>query len=346
MGAVVFVEVLDRRGVVRNRTAVADLPATIGRAYTNALILDDRFVCPEHARLVRDDQGWLALEDLGSVNGIYEAGRRERMRRVALRSGAVVRIGQTRLRFVHPETTVPDAVPDTAADPAIERLARSGRVVVALVTALTAWLALSTYLGSYEGNTAADVIGVVIGVLLLLVLWAGAWAVPSRIVVQRFEFVPHLVVVAAIVLSATLYGQASDYLLFLFPWTGLAGALVVFGLLLGVLLIYGHLLFASTLTRRRRIAWAAGVVLVLVALTGLFGLALEDEFSEYTEEPGALKPVPARLIPARPAAEYMASLNELQGEVDELAVKEGAGPTGSSGERLSGADRIRMGMKE
>jgi hypothetical protein len=346
VGTVVFVEVLDRRGGVRSRTAVADLPTTIGRAYTNALILDDRFVCPEHARLVRDDQGWLALEDLDSVNGIYEAGRRERMRRVVIRSGTVVRVGQTRLRFVHPETAVPNAVPDNAADPGIERLARSRRVVVALVTALTAWLALSTYLGSYEGNTAADVIGVVIGVLLLLVLWAGAWAVPSRIVVQRFEFVPHLAVVAAIVLSATLYGQASDYLLFLFPLTGLAGVLVVFGLLLGVLLIYGHLLFASTLTRRRRVAWSAGVVLVLVALTGLLGLALEDEFKEYTEEPGALKPVPISLIPARPAVEYMASLNELQGEVDELAVEENGGPTGSSDERPSGADRSQMGMKE
>ncbi|MGD8867252.1 MAG: hypothetical protein PVI01_06470, partial [Gemmatimonadales bacterium] len=71
-----------------------------------------------------------------------------------------------------------------------------------------------------------------------------------------------------------------------------------------------------------------------------------DEFKEYTEEPGALKPVPISLIPARPAVEYMASLSELQGEVDELAVKEKGGPTGSSDERPSGADRSQMGMKE
>lgn len=333
MGAVVFVEVLDRRGGVRSRTALADLPATIGRAYSNALILDDRFICPEHARLVSDDQGWLALEDLDSVNGMYQAGRKERVERVALRSGSVVRIGQTRLRFVHPETAVPDAVPDNAADPAIERLARSGRVAVSLTVAVTAWLALSTYLGSYEGDTVADVIGVVIGVLLLLMLWAGVWAVPSRIVVQRFEFVPHLAVVAAIALSATLYGQASEYVLFLFPWTALAGVFLVFGLLLGVLLIYGHLLFASTMTRRRRIAWSAGVMFVLVALTGLLGLAMEDEFSEYTEEPGFLKPVPAKLIPARPAEEYMTSLDELQVQVDELAVEDSTGPLNSAIER-------------
>lgn len=319
MGAIVFVEVLDRRGGVRDRVALDGLPATIGRAYTNALILDDRFVSPVHALLVRDDPGWLALEDLDSANGIYEHGRRERVKRIAMRSGAVVRIGQTRLRFVHPETSVPDALPDRTADSAIERLARSRRFAAAVSVTLVAWLALSTYLGSYEGNTSAGVIGVVVGVPVMLALWAGIWAVPSRIVVQRFEFAPHLAVVSAVALSGALYGQASDYLLFLFPSTSLAGVLVVLGLAFAVLLIYGHLLFASTLTRRGRIAWSVGVVLVLFALGGLVGLALEEEFSEYTEEPGTLKPAPANLIPAARAEDYITSLESLQDEVDEFA---------------------------
>lgn len=319
MGAVVFVEVLDRRGGVRNRIALEHLPITIGRAYTNALILDDRFVSPTHARLVHDDLGWLALEDLDSVNGIYGQGRRERVTRIAIESGTVVRIGQTRLRFVNPETSVPDALPDNTADPTIERLARSRRFAAAVFFTLVVWLAVLTYLGSYEGNTSAGMVGVVVGVPAMLAFWAGIWAVPSRIVVQRFEFGPHLAVVSTIALAATLYGQASDYLLFLFPATSLEGVLVVLGLFLGVLLIYGHLLFASTLTRRRRMAWSVGVVVVLFALGGLVGLAMEDEFSEYTDEPGSLKPVSANLIPAVPAEDYIASLEKLQDEVDELA---------------------------
>lgn len=319
MGAVAFVEVLDRRGSVRDRIALEELPATIGRAYTNALILDDRFVSPMHARLVREDQGWLALEDLESVNGIYEHGRRQRAKRIAIESGTVIRVGQTRLRFVHPETSVPDALPDNTADPTIERLGRSGRFTAAVFLTLVAWLTLLTYLGSYEGNTSVGVVGVVVGVPVMLAIWAGIWAVPSRIVMQRFEFGPHLAVVSAIALSATLYGQASDYLLFLFPSTSLAAVLVVLGLFFAVLLVYGHLVFASTLTRRRRMAWSLGVIIVLFALGGLVGLAMEDEFSEYTDEPGTLKPVPANLIPAVPGEDYVASVEKLQEEVDELA---------------------------
>ena len=322
MEPIAFVEVLDRRGGVRSRVPLWELPATIGRAYSNSLILDDRFACPRHARIVYDDEGWLALEDLGSVNGIYEPGHRERVERVVVRSGTVVRVGHTRLRFVHPETTVPGAVADDSADPEMERFARSRRYAVAVLGVLTAWLALSAYLASFAGNTAAEVIGIVIVVPLMLALWAGGWAVASRIVLQRFEFGPHLAVVCTVALVGAIYGEASSYLLFLFPLKGLAGALVVLGLVVGMLLIYGHLLFASTLTRGRRVAWSVGVVLVLFALGGLVGLAVEEEFSEFTEDPGTLKPVAGSLIPAGPADDYIASLEKLKAQVDEVAARE------------------------
>ncbi len=322
MGAIAFIEVLDRRGSVRSRVLLDHLPATIGRAYSNSLILDDRFVCPWHARLVHDEQGWLALEDLGSVNGIYVPGRRERVKLVALRSGTVVRVGHTRLRFVHPEAAVPSAVQDNAADPGIERFARSRRFAGAVLGVLVAWIAFSTYLGSFAGNTAAEVIGIVIVVPLMLAAWAGVWAVASRIVLQRFEFGPHLAVVSTIALVTVIYSDASNYLLFLFPSTPLAGVLVALGLGITTLLVYGHLLFASMLTRHRRVVWSVGVSLVLFALGGLIGLALEEEFSEYTEDPGALKPVASSLIPAAPADDYIASLEKLKAQVDELAAKE------------------------
>ena len=322
MGAIAIIEVLDRRGSVRSRVLLEDLPATIGRAYSNALILDDRFVCPQHARLVRDDEGWLALEDLNSVNGIYEAGRKERLKRIAVRSGTVVRVGHTRLRFAHPETTVPGAVPDTAADPGMERLARSRRYVVAILGVLVAWLALSAYLASFAGNTAAEVIGIVIVVPMLLALWAGVWALASRIVLQRFEFGPHFAVVSSVALVGAIYGEMSDYLLFLIPVKGLAVGLVAFGLVIVALLIYGHLLFASTLTRRRRVAWSVGVVLVLFVLGSLIGLAMQEGFSEFTEDPGTLKPVASSLIPADPAEDYITSLEELKVRLDALAARE------------------------
>ena len=51
MEGVIFAEVLDRRGQVRQRVRVERFPLTIGRAYSNDLILDDRYGCPQHARV-------------------------------------------------------------------------------------------------------------------------------------------------------------------------------------------------------------------------------------------------------------------------------------------------------
>ncbi len=44
MGKIAFVEILDRRGNVRERVRVDSFPATVGRGYGNAVIVDDRLV--------------------------------------------------------------------------------------------------------------------------------------------------------------------------------------------------------------------------------------------------------------------------------------------------------------
>jgi hypothetical protein len=50
MEPLTFVEILDKRGHVMQRLRVERLPATIGRAYTNDVILDDPFVSAEAAK--------------------------------------------------------------------------------------------------------------------------------------------------------------------------------------------------------------------------------------------------------------------------------------------------------
>ena len=66
----IILEVLDRRGRPLQRLRVETLPLTIGRDLGNDVQLDDPYVCPQHARIVRDPDGRLVVEDLSSVNGL------------------------------------------------------------------------------------------------------------------------------------------------------------------------------------------------------------------------------------------------------------------------------------
>ncbi len=101
MGKIVFVELLDRRGNVRERVRVDSFPATVGRGYANAVIVDDPLVSVEHLRLSLDSEGGVIVEALNTENGTWLSTSRERIERHTISAGgeAMIRIGQTVLRL-------------------------------------------------------------------------------------------------------------------------------------------------------------------------------------------------------------------------------------------------------
>ena len=74
-----------------------DVVTTIGRAASNAVVVDDQFASNEHAMLTFRGRSW-HLEDLGSTNGTYVQGERIEAP-VALVFGDEFTIGRTRLRL-------------------------------------------------------------------------------------------------------------------------------------------------------------------------------------------------------------------------------------------------------
>jgi pSer/pThr/pTyr-binding forkhead associated (FHA) protein len=70
----------------------------IGRVPTNDLVLAERGISSNHARLVFDHNGQLYVEDLGSTNGTFVNGSQvDGLSPVAF--GDEIQIGQVRLRL-------------------------------------------------------------------------------------------------------------------------------------------------------------------------------------------------------------------------------------------------------
>jgi pSer/pThr/pTyr-binding forkhead associated (FHA) protein len=72
---------------------------TIGRAARADFVVDAPLVSRIHCRLTATGRGDLHVEDLGSTNGTYVNDRR--VRRAALASGDVLRVGRVELTVSH-----------------------------------------------------------------------------------------------------------------------------------------------------------------------------------------------------------------------------------------------------
>lgn len=72
---------------------------TIGRSPHSDMFLDDVTVSRHHARIMRDETGFL-IEDLNSLNGTYV--NRKRIERHRLSDGDELQIGKFKLAFLEP----------------------------------------------------------------------------------------------------------------------------------------------------------------------------------------------------------------------------------------------------
>ncbi len=101
----------------RGKTLEVDDELLIGRAADDdaGRLDDDSELSRRHARIVRDDDGALSIEDLGSMNGTFVNGERVSRRR-ALKAGDSIKVGGTILELTAPPPpTVPTPAPEAAA---------------------------------------------------------------------------------------------------------------------------------------------------------------------------------------------------------------------------------------
>jgi hypothetical protein len=107
--------------------AVARPVATLGRAASCDVVVDDDSVSDRHARLAYEAGAW-TLTDLGSTNGTaVEGARLEPNVPAPLPYGAALRLGGVRLRFEEAAGADPDAARAAYVEPETPRTLREER---------------------------------------------------------------------------------------------------------------------------------------------------------------------------------------------------------------------------
>jgi hypothetical protein len=320
MGALAWVEILDARGQVRHRHRVDALPALLGRGYGCDILIDDPWSSPIHARIYRDLDGTLQVEDAGSENGLWVPGRPGRVHAVPATSAPMLRMGRTTFRVVPAEAPVP---PTLAVDAEIPGPVLWERVLPASLLAAAAGAAygIGELLADWGNHKGGEVLTDAFTLALGLAFWAGIWALITRAVSHRARFGAHLAIASAAVLVMTLFTPVGEFGAFLFPGALTADGIVVLpAIATAATLIYGHLLIASSLSKARVAMISAAVVGALLVV----GLLAEDEAGEgrsvgRLDFVADLKPLRATLVPAQDTTAFFAGVAELRSKVDSLA---------------------------
>jgi hypothetical protein len=322
MDPVIFVEVLGRRGQVDQRVRVERFPFLLGRAYTCDLILDDRHVCPEHARLELDGDGQISLRDLGSRNGVLDLSTGLRVGSLTPAQGRELRIGRTVLRLRAPDHAVAPALVDAGPHRLLRWATSSAAPVVWLpvVVAVQAWL---IWRENYSELETRSVLGALLPLVLAVVAWAGMWALLGRLLVHLHRFAAHLAAACASLLIWTGFSGLLDYARFaLSPIGPLQNASIAAGALLIAALVYIHLFLATGLGRHARALASAGVLAIALVVAALDDREDPDFWVHTLPYWSQLEPVDPGWLPAESPEEFFGGARGLEGELAALAERE------------------------
>lgn len=319
MGALAWVELLDRRGHVRARHRIDTLPALIGRSYGCDVLVDDPWVSPIHVRIYRDLDGSFKVEDAGSDNGLWLPDEERRVTLVPLGRGVTLRAGQTFFRLVPADLTVPPALPMHVAAPAAGGW-EQWWVAPASALAAGATFGYSQFLGDASTHGVATVVGEALLLIVGMALWAGVWAIVTRAVWHRARFLTHFTVVSLSALAMVGVLHAVEYAAFIAPGVpDFEAALVLLSFGVTTAMIYGHLTIATSLPKLRIAAISTAIVFGLAGIAALVASDEESDGGGMPEFSAELKPLNAKLIPVQDTTAFFGGIQELKTSVDSLA---------------------------
>lgn len=325
MGAVIFAELLDRRNRVKERVRINNFPATIGRSYNNDLIIDDSHVCPQHARIIMNEDGSFTIEDAQSVNGFCDIKSNQKIEQINLKQDgeARIRLGQTVIRFRGSEYKVAPAEIHRSIKGFFNMLRTHPAVSVSFIITVILLIIIEFYLDEYNENVLAPLLGVFMLFTILICLWAGFWSVINRLISHTFRYLAHVAVACGGIILISLYGEANEYLNFIFAFDmvskviGFTGAAVILAWIL-----YGHLSIISSGRMLRRVVISSLISAVLVGAVGAIYYSEQTEFSSSIRASSELKPINNSFLSTKSPDDFFKGLNSLRLKVDREAKEE------------------------
>ena len=306
----IWIEILSRHRDVVSRVRISGEQATVGRGYDNDVIVDDPYVAARHLLILRDEAGQLVAKDLGSVNGTFLDGSKSRIARLAIDGGEPLRIGQTLLRV---------RTGDYAVEPERKVLAERGKLSTIMVAAMTmtvlGFIALRVWLAQTGEPRLSHYMNPLLTMTGVVLVWVGIWALVSRLLAGRSQFLRNLMIALVAVLASLLYNELAKYSAF-----GLTWRVPVDYEYAATWLILGAACFLHLRAISARGTWLKGTIVVALTVLaiGVQALQRSEAFSDLGRQTSArlMLPPAFRTVPLRTPELFFANVAGLKASLD------------------------------
>lgn len=164
---------------------------SIGRSFTNDVVLTDPHVCAEHAVIESDENGEIILHDLNSVNGTHTKDHKNIDQRHRVISGDEFVIGKTRIRIYRQNHAVQPSIRLNH----IEKILNfAGKPWVAVTAVLLVMLlhAFHFYNMQLEEIKSIRLISEIFKIGLFVIAWPLCWSLYARIRKHELRFLSQL----------------------------------------------------------------------------------------------------------------------------------------------------------
>ena len=306
----IWVEILSRQRDVVARFRLAGPEAHIGRGYDNDVIVDDPYVAAQHLRVFRDESGQLVAEDMGSANGTFLDGGKNRQARIVIDGKHPIRIGRTCLlvreisHAVEPERIVR---PEWRILPIV--------LAAALAFALLAIGVIEVWLAQVSEPRASYYLTPLLTVTAAVLVWVGIWALLSRIFSGRSHFLANLLIALAGALAFEFYAEFARVSAFAWIWPTASTYEYVAAWSILAVMCFLHLREVGPAR-----LWLKGglVTVLLVTAIAVQTLQRSEAFSDVGRQTTArqLMPPAFRAVPFHDQSAFFGDVAGLKGKLD------------------------------
>ena len=308
MNQPVFIEQLTPDGEVLHRTKVTHLPARIGRAYDNEVILDDPHTAAHHAQVELNQLDELIISDLGSYNGLALGKNRERF--FVVDGEHIYRLGHTHLRIRTADYPVAEEVTDSTNHHWEGWLPALTGLLLLLMTGL-----LSTWLADLNQGTLSKYLLELVSVFGFAIGWSGVWALFSRLFNGHARFGRHLFIVSAGLAFLELWEHGSGLLAYAMSWESLQTFSAHPMIFICAVVLYFHFITAGNKQPKR-----LQLVLAAIAILGS-AIAMTKEYQASNHLAGELYmsniyPPAVRISRDHSLDDFMNDMEALKEKVD------------------------------
>ncbi|MCU4676407.1 FHA domain-containing protein [Catenovulum sp. 2E275] len=206
-----IIQVLSRSGKVDAQHKINANQINIGRAYDNQVILEDIHVSEHHARLSFNEAGEIQIEDLNSLNHLYDHNKNQLEGKTLINSGDEFYLGKLRLKILTPDHPVASTIALTKSEATAE-LFSSKRLNILLVAALLGLFGLQQYLTFFGEFQLKQLFTPLIGLVVALSIWPIFWSLLSRFFKHEARFWAHCATLILTLLCSELITGLSTFI--------------------------------------------------------------------------------------------------------------------------------------